>query len=288
MVLVQTENGFDLYKEKTCVGRCILTRSGPETALAALCILPEWRRRGYGSYLLRQVLHRCGGYSRDQASLFTAPLPAREGERAFWAKFGFVPEGGRLVRRRKPDLSAVRLAQDFLAAHLSRPHLLVDATCGNGGDTAFLCRLAGPQGRVLAFDIQDAALASTRARLAREGIPAGRCQLILDSHANLLRYVQPGSADGVVFNFGWLPGADHAVHSEAGTSIPAMEAALTALRPGGILSAVLYAGAVIGDGEKQAALAWLESLPLARYTVLVCRFANWADTTPLPSFVIKK
>ena len=64
----------------------------------------------------------------------------------------------------------VRLAQDFLAAHLSRPHLLVDATCGNGGDTAFLCRLAGPQGRVLAFDIQDAALASTRARLAREGI----------------------------------------------------------------------------------------------------------------------
>ena len=92
----------------------------------------------------------------------------------------------------------------------------------------------------------------------------------------------------VVFNFGWLPGADHAVHSEAGTSIPAMEAALTALRPGGILSAVLYAGAVIGDGEKQAALAWLESLPLARYTVLVCRFANWADTAPLPCFVIKK
>ena len=214
MVLVQTENGFDLYKEKTCVGRCILTRSGPETALAALCILPEWRRRGYGSYLLRQVLHRCGGYSRDQASLFTAPLPAREGERAFWAKFGFVPEGGRLVRRRKPDLSAVRLAQDFLAAHLSRPHLLVDATCGNGGDTAFLCRLAGEEGQVLAFDIQPAALEATRARLAREGVPADRCRLILDSHANLLRYVQPGAADGVVFNFGWLPGADHAVHSE--------------------------------------------------------------------------
>ena len=50
----------------------------------------------------------------------------------------------------------------------------------------------------------------------------------------------------------------------------------------------LYAGAVIGDGEKQAALAWLESLPLTRYTVLVCRFANWADTAPLPCFVIKK
>ena len=153
MVLVQTETGFDLYKEKARVGWCALTRAGGETAFTGLWIAPEWRRRGYGSYLLRQVLHRCGGYSREQASLFTAPLPAGAGEGAFWGKFGFVPEGDRLVRRRKPDLSAVRLAQDFLAAHLSRPHLLVDATCGNGGDTAFLCRLAGPQGRVLAFDI---------------------------------------------------------------------------------------------------------------------------------------
>ena len=288
MVLVQTETGFDLYKEKARVGWCALTRAGGETAFTGLWIAPEWRRRGYGSYLLRQVLHRCGGYSREQASLFTAPLPAGEGEAAFWGKFGFVPEGDRLVRRRKPDLTAVRLAQDFLAAHLARPRLLVDATCGNGGDTAFLCRLAGEEGRVLAFDIQPAALEATRARLAQEGVPADRCRLILDSHANLLRYVQPGAADGVVFNFGWLPGADHAVHSEAGTSIPALEAALTALRPGGVLSAVLYSGAVIGDAEKRAVLAWLEGLPLTGYTVLACRFANWADTAPLPCFVLKK
>ena len=87
---------------------------------------------------------------------------------------------------------------------------------------------------------------------------------------------------------GWLPGADHAVHSEAGTSIPALEAALTALRPGGVLSAVLYSGAVIGDAEKRAVLAWLEGLPLTGYTVLACRFANWADTAPLPCFVLKK
>ena len=40
--------------------------------------------------------------------------------------------------------------------------------------------------------------------------------------------------------------------------------------------------------EKQAVLAWLEGLPLTKYTVLVCRFANWADTAPLPCFVIKK
>lgn len=288
MRLVQTEEGFALYKEKSEIGRCSVASSGPETHISALWIAPDWRRRGYGSYLLRQVLHQLGGYDREEASCFTAPLPDVPEETAFWAKFDFVPQGGRLVRRRKPDLTAVRLAQDFLAGHLDRPRLLIDATCGNGGDTAFLCRLAGEEGQVLAFDIQPAALDSTRARLAREGIPESRCRLILDSHAHLLDYVQPGTADGVVFNFGWLPGADHSVHSGADTSIPALEAALQALRPGGVLSAVLYSGAVIGNSEKLAALAWLEALPLTKYTVLVCRFANWADTAPLPCFVIKK
>ena len=91
-----------------------------------------------------------------------------------------------------------------------------------------------------------------------------------------------------MFNFGWLPGADHAAHSQAESSVRALEAALSALRPGGVLSAVLYSGDVIGDSEKQAVLAWLEALPLTACTVLVCRFANWADSAPLPCFVIKK
>ena len=220
MKLVQTEEGFALYKEKTLAGRCAFRQEGDCTCLSLLWIDPAWRRRGYGSYLLRQVLHRLGGYAADTASCFAAPLPQEAGEEAFWAKFGFRPEAGRLVRRRKPDLTAVRLAQEFLAARLQSPRLLVDATCGNGGDTAFLCRLAGEEGQVLAFDIQPAALKATAARLEREGIPARRCRLVLDSHANLLNYLQPGSADGVMFNFGWLPGADHAVHSSAGTSIP--------------------------------------------------------------------
>ena len=71
--------------------------------------------------------------------MFTAPLPADEGEGLFWQKFGFAPEDGRLVRRRTPDLTAVRFVQDYLTAHLPHPKLCIDATCGNGGDTAYLC-----------------------------------------------------------------------------------------------------------------------------------------------------
>ena len=68
-----------------------------------------------------------------------------------------------------------------------------------------------------------------------------------------------------MFNFGWLPGADHRVFSTADSSIPALEAALTALRPGGVLSAILYSGRVIGTGRKaDASCGWLRALPSGR------------------------
>ena len=83
-------------------------------------------------------------------------------------------------------------------------------------------------------------------------------------------------------------GADHAVFSTAQSSIPALQAALQAVRPGGIVSAILYSGAVIGSDEKQAVLRFLRALPLKSFTVLVCDFANWAETAPLPCLILKK
>ena len=288
MELHRTDEGFALYKEKTQIGFCALTPAAKGAAITAFGIEPQWRRKGYGSYLLKEALRAYAGYDREKATVFTAPLPADAAELAFWAKFGFAAEGRQLVRRRTPDLTAVKFVQDFLAARLVHPRLCVDATCGNGGDTAFLCRLTAPEGRVLGFDIQPEAIASTRARLEQARVPAGQYALHCDSHAHLLQYVQPGTVDAVMFNLGWLPGADHGVFSTADSSIPALEAALQAVRPGGVVSAILYSGAVIGTDEKQAVLAWLRALPLKDFTVLVCDFANWAETAPLPCFILKK
>ena len=285
MKLTGIPDGFALYKEKTEIGRCRLAPAAQGADLALLSIVPEWRRKGYGSYLLKEILRAYGGYDRETATVFTAPLPADAGELAFWEKFGFRAEAGRLVRRRTPDLTAVKFVQDFLAARLTRPEVCIDATCGNGGDTAFLCRLAGEKGRVLGFDIQPEAIASTRKHLEEKGLSA---ELHCDSHANLLQYVRPGTADAVMFNLGWLPGADHGVFSHADSSIPALEAALTALRPGGVLSAILYSGKVIGSDEKTEILHWMRARPLKECTVLVCDFANWAETAPLPCFLLKK
>ena len=176
---------------------------------------------------------------------------------------------------------------ELLAARLRPGGLYVDATCGNGHDTLFLCGLAGENGRVLGLDIQPAAVEATNRRLAAAGF-GGVGRAVLCGHENLLTLVEPGTADCVLFNFGWLPGADHAVHSGTATTLPALRAACTALRPGGVLAAVLYSGSVIGSGEKQAALDFFRSLPLTQYTALVCEFANWADTAPLPCLAIKR
>ena len=283
MKLVCEDGRYTLYKEREVIG----TAAVQDGVFSALEIAPAWRGRGYGSYLVKEILRSGGGLDAKIASLFTAPLPDSEAGLALARKFGFVPAGDKLVRRRVPDLSAVQLCHDFLQMRLMPGGLYLDATCGNGHDTLFLCRLAGDTGRVLGLDIQPQAVANTNKRLQDAGFGAvGRA--VLHDHADLGALVQPGTADCVLFNFGWLPGAEHAVHSTAEGSLPALRSALTALKPGGVLAAVLYSGKIIGDGEKQAALAFFRSLPLTQYTVLVCEFANWASTAPLPCFVIKK
>ena len=128
MKISATQTGFALYKEADVIGQCDVTPTPKGADITALSVLSQWRRKGYGSYLLKEILRRFGGYDREAATVFTAPLPADEGEGLFWQKFGFAPEDGRLVRRRTPDLTAVRFVQDYLAAHLPHPKLCIDAT----------------------------------------------------------------------------------------------------------------------------------------------------------------
>ena len=284
MQIRQEKGCYTLYKENEAIGTAVVDG----TTILRLEVVPRWRGRGYGSYLLKELLRQNGGLDPKQATRFTAPLPRDAAGRALAQKYGFAPDGSQLVRRRVPDLSAVQLCHAFLTARLAPGGLYVDATCGNGGDTAFLCGITAPEGKVIGFDVQEAAIASTRKHLEQLGVPAARYELHCQSHADLLQIVQPGTADAVMFNFGWLPGADHAVFSTAQSSIPALQAALEAVRPGGVVSAILYSGQVIGTDEKQTVLEYLRALPLKSFTVLVCDFANWAETAPLPCIILKK
>ena len=62
-------------------------------------------------------------------------------------------------------LNTLGIAHKIIAERVQPGNLCIDATAGRGHDTAFLCELGGPQGRVLAMDIQQQAVDSTRALL---------------------------------------------------------------------------------------------------------------------------
>ena len=285
MRVIREGEEFLLYKEKLLVGRCGCARQGEGWRLGPLWVDPAWRHKGYGSFMLRQVLKSTGGYTGE--SLHFLELGEDAAGKALAEKFGFSRVGTLWRRHRVPDPTAVGLIHDFLQQNLLPGGFFVDATCGNGGDTEFLCRLAGPQGKVLALDLQQQAVDNTNARLAAAGLSdIGRA--VQADHAELAKLVEEGSADCVVFNFGYLPGADHSLFTTPKSSLPAVKAALAALRPGGILAACLYSGGPNGDGEKTALLEFFRALPIREYTVLVCEFANWAPTAPLPCFVRKK
>ena len=61
MKLSVTESGFALYKEAGIIGRCGVTPTPKGADITALSVLPQWRRQGYGSYLLTEILRRFGG-----------------------------------------------------------------------------------------------------------------------------------------------------------------------------------------------------------------------------------
>lgn len=183
-------------------------------------------------------------------------------------------------------LNTLALAHRFLQEQVKPGAFCIDATAGRGRDTAFLCSLVGPQGRVLAFDIQQAAVDSTRALLEEKGY-SSIAQVVLDSHSHMARYAEPQTVDCVVFNLGWLPGGDHTVFTTADTTIPAVEAALELLRPGGVCCLCIYYGGASGTQERDALLPFLESLDSDRYTVIVSRFANRPGDQPIPVFLYK-
>lgn len=183
------------------------------------------------------------------------------------------------------QLNTLGLVHEFLRQHVKAGAFCIDATAGKGRDTALLCRLAGPDGRVLAFDIQQAAVDQTRALLAREGLTA---EVALDSHANMERYAGPETVDCVVFNFGRLPGGDPHIFTRASSSVAAIGAGLRLLRPGGVMAIALYYGGENGYEERDTVLEYLRTVDDRAYTVLCCDWANRRGEPPMPIFLWKE
>jgi predicted methyltransferase len=170
---------------------------------------------------------------------------------------------------------------------------VVDATVGNGTDTLFLAETTGTGGVVFGFDIQEVALVKTRQRLqdsASRG-PRAEVSLLLVSHALMAEHIPAamhGQVAAIMFNLGYLPGADHTVVTRPGSTIAALDASLTLLRPGGVLTLVLYTGHPGGPEEAEAVALWAEALHQERYQALRYQFVNQANRPPYLLAVTKR
>ncbi len=183
------------------------------------------------------------------------------------------------------QLSVLNLAHRFLHDHVQAGDLCIDATAGRGFDTALLCELVGAEGKVLAFDIQQDAVDSTKALLAEKGF--SNAEVYLDSHANLPQYAEAGSVSAIVFNFGWLPRGSHEIFTHADSSIAALNAGLKLLRVGGAMSLCVYYGGANGYTERDALLEYFRTLDSTYFTVLQCQFPNRTGDPPFVVFITK-
>ena len=181
--------------------------------------------------------------------------------------------------------SARYLAREILTRAIHPGDKVVDATMGNGHDTAYLCELVGETGHVFTFDVQEQALQMTEKRLMEAGL-ARRATLFLTGHEHLAEVVRE-PVQAVVFNLGWLPGGDHTVTTRWETTKAAVEAALSLLSPGGVLVLCVYPGHDEGERERQQLTPFLASLDNRLYNVLHQRFLNAAPGAP-ECFVVQK
>lgn len=197
------------------------------------------------------------------------PTPARRS-----VKMGVIPRGATAITHR------------YIEAVLTEGARAVDATCGNGHDTAFMAQLVGETGKVVGFDIQQQALESTRRRLAEAGLEK-RCELHLCSHAKMGEIVTE-PIDAAMFNLGYLPGGDHGLTTQFESTRTAVEQAMTLLRPGGIVTVGVYYGMKSGFEEKEQFMEYIRTIDNMKYTVLVHDYANQPNCPPIAVVIEKR
>ncbi|MET3557945.1 16S rRNA C1402 N4-methylase RsmH [Streptococcus rupicaprae] len=168
----------------------------------------------------------------------------------------------------------IHLSHEFLAEVLDKEAVAIDATMGNGNDTAFLAQLAK---KVYAFDIQEQALVKTQERLT--GLGLDNAELVLAGHETVDQYVQE-PIRAAIFNLGYLPSADKTVITKPDTTLLALEKILERLEVGGRVAVMIYYGHAGGDMEKDAVLAFVKDLDQTQFTAMLYQPLNQVNTPP--------
>lgn len=153
--------------------------------------------------------------------------------------------------------------------HLRSGDTAIDATLGNGHDCLFLAECVGEKGHVYGFDIQPQAIESSRQRLKQPQLDS-RTTLIQANHADMQQYLPEaiqGQITAIMFNLGYLPGADKTVMTQTQTTLQAIAVACDLLVSQGVITVMAYPGHAGGDEETLGLQSWLQGLDSAKFSV---------------------
>ena len=179
----------------------------------------------------------------------------------------------------------VGLHKHFILEHLREGDVCVDFTMGNGGDTLFLSKTVGKDGKVYAFDIQPLALESTEKHLKENGAPENYT-LICASHHRVKEFVD-GPIKAGMFNLGYLPrSGNKALYTMRETTMPAVEAAIDLLAPDGVLIIAIYPGHEEGALEGEMLREYFKTL--SRFKICASEFRILNSPTSPYFFLIEK
>lgn len=159
---------------------------------------------------------------------------------------------------------------------------VIDATCGNGHDSLFICQnlnftdsWKGPlgslntnssKGFLFCFDIQNEAITNTKTLLLKNQINCDKVSFIHDCHSRLDRHLEP-LIDLIIYNLGYLPGSCKTIKTRENTTLESIQKSMQLIKPGGLISITCYPGHEEGAVEQKSIFSLLRTLEHNKWAV---------------------
>ncbi|MEG0076599.1 tRNA (mnm(5)s(2)U34)-methyltransferase [Anaerorhabdus sp.] len=163
-----------------------------------------------------------------------------------------------------------RLLKEVLTTDMTA----IDATCGNGNDTYFLCKHCH---HVYAYDIQEAAIKNTQERCK----DFSNLTLYHTSHEDIIKL--NCTIDVVLFNFGYLPKSNSTIITQPTSSIKALDACDHLLKENGLMMLACYIGHPGGIEEHHAIHNWI-----VQHDYIVDTYQNNYENAPILYYCKKR
>ncbi|GKX30150.1 rRNA methyltransferase [Vallitalea longa] len=176
--------------------------------------------------------------------------------------------------------------QGIVKDYIDKGDTVIDATIGNGNDTAFLAENVGDNGKVIGFDVQQLAIRTTKEKLNERNL-LNRVTLIEDSHENVKNYVD-SPIKVAMFNLGYLPKGDKKIITKPESTIKAINDILELLKSNGVVSIISYYGHEGGLLEKNKVCEYLGALSNKKFDVISIAYENRKMNAPIIYLIRKK